>query len=176
MMNVGRELWIRRTMMKRTWQILMMVGLVLALTAASGLAQGRGWCGQGRGWGCQGGGGRGAGCWLTRVTPTDPKEKAFVEQVSKLQTEIRDEQAALATLQKSGASSTALDAQKSVLENLHTQFRELMTKNSELQQQIVKRYGGPGWCGGRGPGCWANCPLGAAAPACGVCPNCPWTK
>ncbi len=162
--------------MKRTWQILMMGSLVLALTAASGFAQGRGGCGQGRGW-CGQGGGRGAGCLLTRVTPTDPKEKAFVEQVSKLQTEIRDEQAALATLQKSGASSTALDAQKGVLENLHTQFREVMTKNSELHQQMVKRYGGgPGWGGGRGQGCWANCPLGMTAPACGVCPNCPWTK
>lgn len=162
--------------MKRTWQILTMGGLVLVLTAATGFAQGRGWCGQGRGW-CGQGGGRGAGCWLTRVTPTDPKEKAFVERVTKLQTEIRDEQQALATLQKSGASSTALDAQKGVVENLRTQFRELMTKNSELQQQIMKRCGGgPGWCGGRGFGCWADCPLGTTVPACGVCPNCPWTK
>lgn len=162
--------------MKRTWQILMMGGLVLALTAASGLAQGRGRGGQGRGWCCQGGG-QGTGCWLTRVTPTDPKEKAFVEQVTKLQTEIRDEQVALATLQKGGARSTALDEQKTVVENLRTQFRELMTKNSELQQQIMKRCGGgPGWCGGRGMGCLANCPLGMTAPGCGVCPNCPWTK
>jgi len=162
--------------MKRTWQILMMGGLVLALTAASGFAQGRGRGGQGRGW-CGQGAGLGGDCWLTRVTPTDPKEKAFVEQVTKLQTEIRDEQTALTTLQKSGASSTALDAQKGILENLRAQFRELMAKNSELQQQITKRCGGgPGWCGGRGPGCWANCPLGTAAPACGLCPNCPWTK
>lgn len=162
--------------MKRTWQILTMGSLVLVLTAASSFAQGRGWCGQGRGW-CGQGGGPGAGCWLTCVTPTDPKEKAFVEQVTKLQSEIRDEQMALATLQKSGASSTALDAQKAVLEKLRVQFRELMTQNKELQQQIIKRCGGgAGWCGGRGPGCWANCPLGTAAPACGVCPSCPWMK
>jgi hypothetical protein len=157
-------------------KILMMGGLVLALTAASGFAQGRGWCGMGRGWCCPGGG-QGAGCWLTRVTPADAKEKAFVEQTTKLQTEIRDEQMALATLQKGGASSTAVDEQKTVLENLRAQFRELMTKNSELQQQIAKRTGaGPGWRGGRGSGCWANCPLGVTAPACGVCPNCPWTR
>lgn len=162
--------------MKRAMQILMMGGLVLALTATDSLAQGRGWCGMGRGWCCQGGG-PGAGCWLTRVTPADPKEKAFVEQVAKLQTEIRDEQMALATLQTSGASSTAVDAQKAVLENLRTQFRDLLTKNSELHQQMVKRYGaGLGWRGGRGMGCVANCPLGMTAPGCGMCPNCPWTK
>lgn len=175
--------------MKRTWQILMMGGLVLALTAASGFAQGRGYCGQGRGWCGQGRGwcyqntGPGTGCWLTCVTPADAKEKAFIELAAKLQTEIRDEQKALATLQKSGASSTALDAQKAVLEKLRVQFRELMTQNKELQQQIVSRCGGmaccgggAGWCGGRGQGCWANCPLGTTAPACGACPGCPWMK
>ena len=126
--------------MKRTWRILMMVGLVLALVA-SGFAQGRGRGGQGRGW-CGQCGGLGGDCWLTRVTSTDPKEKAFVGQVTKLQAELRDEQLALATLQKGGASSTAVDAQKVVLENVRTQFRELMARNSELHQQMVGRYGG----------------------------------
>jgi hypothetical protein len=160
--------------MKRAWQVLMISGLVLALAAADSFAQGRGWCGRGRGWCCPAGGGPTAGCWLTRVTPTDPKEKAFVEQVAKLQTELRDEQMALATLQKGGASSSAVDAQKTVVENLRAQFRELMAKNSELHQQIVNRYGGTP--GGRGLGCRANCPLGMTQPGCGVCPNCPWTK
>lgn len=161
--------------MKRAWQILVMGGLVLALTAASGFAQGRGWCGQGRGR-CWQNGGPGTGCWLTQVTPANPKEKAFAEQLAKLQTEIRDEQQALATLQKGGASPTAVSAQQTVLDNLRAQFREFMNKNSDLHQQMVNRYGGPGWCGGRGPGRWANCPLGMAAPACDLCPNCPWTK
>ena len=157
--------------MKRVWQILTIGGLLLALTSASGLAQGRGWCGQGRGW-C----GQGAGCWLTRVTPTDPQQKAFVEQVGKLQTEIIEEQAVLRALQTGGADIAAVGAQQAVVEKLRTQFRELMTKNGELVKQIAQQYGGPGWCGGRGAGCCAACPTGANGPACGSCPGCPWAR
>ncbi len=157
--------------MKRVWQILTIGGLLLALTAASGFAQGRGWCGQGRGW-CR----QGAGCWLTRVTPTDPQQKAFVEQVGKLQTEIIEEQAALRALQTGGADTAAVGAQQVVVGKLRTQFRELMTKNSELVKQIAQQYGGPGWCGGRGAWCCAACPAGANGPACGLCPGCPWAR
>ena len=157
--------------MKRVWQILTIGGLLLALTAASGLAQGRGWCGQGRGW-C----GQGAGCWLTRVTPTDPQQKAFVEQVGKLQTEIVEEQMALRVLQKNNAGTEAITAQQAVVDQVRTQFRELMTKNSALVQQMAQQYDGRGWCGGRGMGCCVACPAATDGPACGFCPGCPWAR
>ena len=159
--------------MKRMWQAMVIGGLMAVFATGAVFAQG--WCRGGGG--CRmGQPGNGPGCWLTRVTPTDPQQKAFVEQVGKLQAEIVEEQTALRVLQKNGASAEAIAAQQAVVDKQRTQFRELMTKNSALVQQIAQQYGGRGWCGGRGAWCCAACPTGTGGPACGLCPGCPWAR
>jgi len=55
----------------------------------------------------------------------------------------------------------------------------LQNKNLELKQQIMQsapagRGPGRGWC--RGGCCWMDCPMNCGVPACGICPNCPYTK
>lgn len=169
--------------MNRMMQRLMIGGVALAL-ATAGFAQGGrgpGWCRQmggcPRGWNCPnpaGGGG-----WWTRLNPTDPKQKAFVEEIGKLHNQIRDAQFALRALEAAKADTATIEARKTELNTLRNQLCELQNNNMDLKQQIMQsaprgRGFGRGW--GRGGWCWADCPVNCGVPACGICPNCPYTK
>lgn len=169
--------------MNRMMQTLMIGGVALALATSSFAQGGRGpgWCRQQggcpRGWACPnpaGGGG-----WWTRVNPTDPKQKAFVEEVGKLHNQIREAQLELRTLETAKADTATIEAKKTELNALRNQLCELQNKNLELKQQIMQsapagRGSGRGWC--RGGCCWMGCPVNCGVPACGICPNCPYTK
>jgi len=154
------------------------VGLLLALAAAPAFAQ-CGWRG-GRGPGWCGGNANAGGCCMTRVTPTDPKQKAFMDPLAKLQGHVRAEQIALRTLQNSSADAKTIEAQQAVLDTVRGELQKFLNENRDLHQQMVKQYGcgagtglGCGCCRACVAGCPVNCPL---APGCGVCPQCPWTK
>ena len=164
--------------MKRVLQMLMVSGLLVALSSASfaqGRGRGPGGCRQG--WNCPLGLNQTnvtAGCYWLRVNPTDPKQKAFVQEAASLHKQMCAEQIALRALETGSADSKLIEAKKLSLETLRAQFDTLMTNNRELQQQIVQQYGA-GSCGGRGAGCLVNCPSGVSAPGCGICPRCPLT-
>ncbi|MBM3891670.1 MAG: hypothetical protein FJ388_21360 [Verrucomicrobia bacterium] len=161
--------------MRRMTQMMVIAGLLLALTATSAFAQ-CGWRGgRGPGW-CRGNGNAG-GCWMTRVNPTDPKQKAFVEQLARLQSQVRAEQLALRTLQTSAADAKTIEAQQAVLDTVRGELRKFLDVNRGLHQQIAQQYGSCRGCGFCQFACVADCPTHCAlAPGCGVCPQCPWTK
>jgi hypothetical protein len=163
--------------MKRMIQVVTVSCVLLALTTVTAFAQ-CGWRGgRGPGW-CRANADAG-GCWLTRVNTTDPKEKAFVEQLAKLQSQVRAEQTALRVLQSTSADAKTVEAQQAVLDTVRGELQKFLAGNRDLHQQMVKQYGGgggPGWGGCRWA-CVADCPVNCPlAPGCGVCPQCPWTK
>jgi len=77
------------------------------------------------------------GGWWTRVTPTTPEEKAFVERITALHNELRQ-------LVARGASAEQIAAKRS-------EIFDLMQKNSALVQKLAPAAGG-GWGRGRGRG------------------------
>jgi uncharacterized protein YeaO (DUF488 family) len=161
--------------MKRMTQVMAMTALLVALTAASAFAQ-CGWRGgRGPGW-CRGNANAGD-CWMTSVSPSDSKRKAFVEQLAKLQSQVRAEQVALRALQTTGADAKTIEAQQAVLDTVRGELQKFLNDNRGLHQQVAKQYGSCRGCGFCQFACVADCPNNCAlAPGCGICPRCPWTK
>jgi len=101
---------------------------------ASGVMPGAG-LGFGRGFGL------GYGGWWTRVTPTTPEEKAFVEKITALHNELRQ-------LVISNAPAQQIAAKRA-------EIHDLMLKNSQLVQALLSKAGvGLGRGYGLGPGGW----------------------
>ncbi|MCX7827033.1 MAG: hypothetical protein N2689_16005, partial [Verrucomicrobiae bacterium] len=112
-----------------------------------------------------------------RQNPADPEQKAFVEQLAKLQSRVRAEQAALRVLQTSSADAKTIEAQQAVLDTARNDLQKFLNDHRGLHQQIAKQYGPCRGCGFCPLACVADCPADCAyAPGCGVCPRCPWTK
>lgn len=112
--------------------------LVQALLSKAGIGIGRG--------------GYGPGGWWTRVTPTTPEEKAFLDQLTKLHTELRQ-------LVITGAPAEQIIAKR-------TEIYNLMQQNAPLVQKLAPRAGagrgrGFGMGFGRGLGLGLNpyCPF-----------------
>jgi len=133
--------------------------LLLALTLTFGFAQGRG-AGKGKGWGAQGKPcpygltqpNPNSGGWWTRVSPTDPKQKAFVEDVARLHTQIREKQFALRELEAAKASPETIKARQAEIDSLRAKLHDLQSSNRTLKQMMQNGRGR-----GRGQGI---CPYG----------------
>ena len=111
--------------MKKAWTILTVSAVVAALVVSPLFAQGRG-AGRGNAYGARGlpcpygytQPNPNAGGWWTRVNPTDPQQKAFVEQVKALHDQIRQEQFELAQLLANKADKTAIEAKQAEINAL----------------------------------------------------------
>lgn len=166
--------------MRQTWRILVLSGLLVAVTFSLALAQGRG-RGQrgGRGRGAQGAGcpygltqpNPNAGGWWTRVTPTDAAQQEFVQEVALLHNMIRQVQFELRSLEAANADAKTIAAKQTEIEVLRAMLHEVQFNNVVLKQQLMGQGAGRGR--GRGPGCpypgmCGDCPY------VGMCPGCPW--
>ncbi len=140
--------------MKRTWTMLAAGVLFAALMTTPLLAQG--W-GRGRGYGARGlpcpygytQPNPNAGGWWTRVNPTDPQQKQFVEQVRALHEQIRQKQWELVQMQTNKADAGAIEAKQAEINALREQLHQLQVSNLDLKQQMMQQNGG-----GRGFGGW----------------------
>ncbi|MGC8835304.1 MAG: hypothetical protein ACP5R4_14750, partial [Armatimonadota bacterium] len=85
--------------------------------------------------------GLGYGGWWTRVTPSTPEEKAFIERITALHNELRQ-------LVINNAPAQQIAAKRAEIHNL-------MVKNSQLVQALLSKAGiGIGFGYGIGPGGW----------------------
>lgn len=142
--------------MKRAWMVLAVATAVTAMTISPVLAQGRG-AGRGNAYGVRGipcpygytQPNPNAGGWWTRVNPTDPQQKAFVEQVKALHEQIRQKQFELARMQANKADQSAIAAKQTEINALRDQLHQLQFSNRELKQGIMQQNrGGRGFGGG----------------------------
>lgn len=146
--------------MKKAWTILTVSAVVAALVVSPLFAQGRG-AGRGNAYGARGlpcpygytQPNPNAGGWWTRVNPTDPQQKAFVEQVKALHDQIRQEQFELAQLLANKADKTAIEAKQAEINALREQLHQLQVSNLEMKQSIMQEnFSGRGFGGGTGQG------------------------
>lgn len=162
--------------MGRAWTILTVSAVVTALVVSPLFAQGRG-VGRGNAYGAKGQPcpygytqpNPNAGGWWTRVSPTDPQQKAFVEQVKALHEQIRQKQFELAQLQANKADSTAIEAKQAEINALREQLHQLQYSNREMKQSIMqegrggKRFGS---ANGNGQGVRQRMQMRGTAPWC----------
>lgn len=135
--------------MKKAWTILTVSAVVAALVVSPLLAQGRG-AGRGNAYGARGlpcpygytQPNPNAGGWWTRVNPTDPQQKAFVEQVKALHDQIRQKQFELAQLLANKADKTAIEAKQAEIDALREQLHQLQYSNREMKQSLMWQYRG----------------------------------
>lgn len=135
--------------MKKAWTILTVSAVVAALVVSPLLAQGRG-AGRGNAYGARGlpcpygytQPNPNAGGWWTRVNPTDPQQKAFVEQVKALHDQIRQKQFELAQLLANKADKTAIEAKQAEINALREQLHQLQYSNREMKQSLMWQYRG----------------------------------
>ncbi|MCC6444078.1 MAG: hypothetical protein IT210_11580 [Armatimonadetes bacterium] len=166
--------------MKRTLRLFSLAGLLAALTINAGLAQGRG-----RGYGAQGKPcpyalsqpNPNAGGWWARVRPSDARQKAFVEDSTKLHAHIRKAQFDLRQLEATKADAKTLESKQAEIDALRSRLHILQSANRALKQQIMQGSGGGrGWGRGMagqgmgrgrgmGRGMRPGCPFAADAPA-----------
>lgn len=142
--------------MKRAWTSIAVTALVAALVISPVFAQGRG-AGRGNAYGAKGQPcpygytqpNPNAGGWWTRVNPTDPQQKQFVEQVKALHEQIRQKQWELAQMQANKADTAAIEAKQAEINALREQLHQLQVSNRELKQGIMQQNrGGRGFGGG----------------------------
>lgn len=135
--------------MKKAWTILTVSAVVAALVVSPLLAQGRR-AGRGNAYGARGlpcpygytQPNPNAGGWWTRVNPTDPQQKAFVEQVKALHDQIRQKQFELAQLLANKADKTAIEAKQAEINALREQLHQLQYSNREMKQSLMWQYRG----------------------------------
>jgi len=89
--------------------------------------------------------GAGLGGWWNSVQPTTAEQKAFVDSVKSLHTQIRAEQIELGRLQAANAPQADIAKVQARLDGLRNETQDLMYNHRELRQQM----GGAGF--GRGP-------------------------
>lgn len=142
--------------MKRVWMNVAVTTLVAALVISPVFAQGPG-AGRGNAYGAKGlpcpygytQPNPNAGGWWTRVNPTDPQQKQFVEQVKALHEHIRQKQWELAQMQANKADAKAVEAKQAEINALREQLHQLQFSNRELKQGIMQQNrGGRGFGGG----------------------------
>ncbi|MGQ9486335.1 MAG: hypothetical protein ACUVTY_12825 [Armatimonadota bacterium] len=159
--------------MKRTWTILAVSAVVSALALSPVLAQGRGAV-RGNADGAKGlpcpygytQPNPNAGGWWTRVNPTTPQQKAFVEQVKALHEQIRQKQFELAQLQ---ADSATIEAKQAEINALREQLHQLQVSNLEMKQSIMQENRGGkrfGSANGNGQGVRRRMQMRGTAPWC----------
>ncbi|GIV15766.1 MAG: hypothetical protein KatS3mg022_1201 [Armatimonadota bacterium] len=140
--------------MKRAWTVVAATTLVAALVVSPVFAQGRG-AGRGNAYGAKGlpcpygytQPNPNAGGWWTRVTPTDPQQKQFVEQVKALHEQIRQKQWELVQMQANKADASAIEAKQAEINALREQLHQLQISNRDLKRDIMqqgRRDGGNG--------------------------------
>lgn len=157
--------------MQRVWMPIAMTTLVAALLISHTWAQGRG-VGRGNAYGAKGQPcpygltqpNPNAGGWWTRVDPTDPQQKQFVEQVRALHEQIRQKQWELAQMQANKVDTKAIEAKQAEVNALREQLHQLQVSNRELRQSILQQNRG----GGNGQG------MRQRARMRGSNPNCPF--
>ena len=120
-----------------------------------------------------------AGGWWTRVNPTTPEQKAFVDKVTQLHNQIRDKNFQAAALRASNGDPKQIAALEKDVENLQTELHDYMYKNWNIRQQL-----GPGGRGATmGPGRYGWQRMGGANYNTRACPcvsdptwceNCPY--
>lgn len=89
-----------------------------------------------------------AGGWWTRVNPTTPEQKAFVDKVTQLHNQIREKNFQAAALRASNGDPKQIAALEKDVQNLQTELHDYMYKNWNIRQQL-----GPGGRGATmGPG------------------------
>lgn len=146
--------------MKRVWMTMAFAVLVTTVALSPVLSQGRGG-GRGNAYGAKGQPcpygymqpNPNAGGWWTRVDPTNPQQKQFVEQVMRLHEEIRQKQFELAQLQKAKADQAAIDAKQAEIQALRSQLHQLQSSNRELKQGMMQQNrGGMRYGTGNGQG------------------------
>lgn len=120
----------------------------------------------------------GRGGWWTRVTPTTPQQKAYVEQARKLQDRIWQAQAELWKLRETEKPSpAAIAAREREISRLRDQLCELNIKNRALRQEMVGPNTPLGARMGAGRGGWGRamgaCPWGGPGQGRGM-GACPW--
>lgn len=138
--------------MKRTWQVLAMGSLLLALVASTGFAQ-RQRATQGQGALARvrtrdahtqrvgrGQGGKinpQAGGWWNRVNPTDPPQQAFAQEVAALHNQIREAQLALRQLETAQADPQIIAAKQAEIAALRARLHGVQFNNQALRQSIT---------------------------------------
>ncbi|MCC6727869.1 MAG: hypothetical protein IT208_00855 [Chthonomonadales bacterium] len=155
--------------MRKGLVVALALGLTLTVGSVAG-AQGRGrgmgygmgrgmGYGMGRGMGAGPGAGvrMGGGGWWARVTPTTPEQKALVDQVAALHTDIRAANLEVAKLRATSGPAARIAERERVLVGLREQLRDVTTRNATLMRQMGVPAG-YGICDGTGPK--ADCPLG----------------
>lgn len=163
--------------MKRAWMNVAVTTLVAALVMSPAFAQGRG-AGRGNAYGAKGQPcpygytqpNPNAGGWWTRVNPTDPQQKQFVEQVKALHEQIRQKQWELAQMQANKADAKAIEAKQAEISALREQLHQLQVSNRELKQSIMQQNRGGRGFGGGGNGQGVR----QRAQMRGGNPNCPF--
>jgi len=121
-----------------------------------------------------------AGGWWTGAQPVTPKQKAFVEKVTRLHKQIREKRFDLANLRATKGDKDRIAALEKDLQRLRAELHETMYKNRQLRQQMGLT-GPRGRMGTRGQGACiyaTGCPCGSYCPGpsrCdpGQCVNCP---
>lgn len=165
--------------MKRVWTSLAVTTLVAALVISPVFAQGRG-AGRGNAYGAKGQPcpygytqpNPNAGGWWTRVNPTDPQQKQFVEQVKALHEQIRQKQWELAQMRTNKADAKAIGAKQAEINALREQLHQLQSSNRELKQDIMQQNRGGRGFGGGGHGQGVR----QRAQMRGTNPNCPFAN
>ncbi len=167
--------------MKRTWTTIALTALVAALVVSPVWAQGRG-AGRGNGYGAKGlpcpygytQPNPNAGGWWTRVSPSDPQQKQFVEQVNALHAQIRQKQFELAQMQANNADASAIQAKQAEINALREQLHQLQYSNRDLKQGIMQtNRRGNGYGNGAGNGNGIRQRLQKRD---GTGPNCPFVN
>ncbi len=159
--------------MKRAWTVVAVATVVTAMTISPVLAQGRG-AGRGNAYGVRGipcpygytQPNPNAGGWWTRVSPTDPQQKAFVEQVRALHDQIRRKQFELAQMQVNKADQSTIAAKQAEIDALREQLHQLQISNLELKQGIMQQNRGGRGFGGSGQGVRQRSQMRGTAPWC----------
>ena len=95
-----------------------------------------------------------AGGWWTRVNPTTPEQKAFVDKVTDLHNQIRQKNFELAQLRATNGDPNKIAVLEKDIENLRSELHDYLTKNIQIRQQLGRggwagSAGNRGWRGGR---------------------------
>ena len=104
-----------------------------------------------------------SGGWWTKVQPTTPDQKAFVDHVTAFHNQVRDRQTALTQLRAAKGDARKIAQLENEITALRTQFQEFMLKNHQVRQQL-----GVAGCGV----CCADCPMAGQCPGAN-CQGCP---
>lgn len=165
--------------MTRVWMTFGVVTAVATLVMSPVLAQGRG-AGRGNAYGAKGQPcpygytqpNPNAGGWWNRVTPNEPQQKQFVDQVKRLHGQIQLKQRELAQMQTNGADAKAIEAKQVEINALREQLHPLQFSNREMRQGMMQQgRAGKGFNGaGNGQG------LRQRTQQRGDNPNCPNLK